>query len=324
MRKFKPSLLLILLFALFLISMCLFAMSRVSPNSIDPEPFPTEIFPSRVFWGDDENLFYIEENVLLSFNVNSQTHQVEYTPQTGAILTEFIEPYGQKSFILQHSDKTEITIEDNYGGLQTAFYPLATGISARGSLVCLCYNFKIFEPTQTATKIDIYEILADTTIVKARSVTSTLTLRPLGCDKNSLLLTTPIPDLSKIVYQWDLDTPTPIPITIDMYDPAMGSFVEISPDGQLILLTSLTGERLIYNPGSQISTPIDSTTLVFPGHSGEIFTLDNTGEQYTLTQNTNILASFSATPTFTKFIPSPNGKVFAMISTSGELWILPL
>lgn len=290
----------------------LFIYTEINPPEIDNSPdksppetilFFVDIFPKKVTWINENNILIQEDSRVTIYSSQNRKSRTIYENTGNSEPVTIKSSWWTNSEILvavENKDKTHILQYDPNGDkLKQQTLQNSDFIEIENDLVCRTTNFIIKSPDEIATTIEITHLdqgkNKETIVLKTH-----LTVKPLNCSKDKLILTPSNPVLEKNLYYWNPGQPEPQKIEMpeDTADIINQNLITDSTEVFYLEKEDPTNDKY----------KIQSTTLNNPDPD--------------LASQIVTIQTFTSDENFLNVHPNNPLTSFALISELGELWIL--
>lgn len=216
-------------FAFFLIAFLFFVFIKDndSEDTNEPEaiPYPTGVIAESYFIKDTNIIYFQRGNKIFEYNIkNDEIRRIQYFE---------IEDLGQ------------------------IYFKVRLG----GDRFCVCYNFKIQSPDETATVLNIFDY--EGKLIEKK--TTNLTLSPLECSEE-LVMETSLPLLKHKLYRWNDEEP----VEVDENDEKIGK----TKNGEQIEIGTSNIKDLIPNIKDYAEIIGHKNLMVLKDFRGELWILN--------------------------------------------------
>jgi len=357
-----------ILIALTLATACyvlLFIYTEIDPPEIDIDTdqsqqqttlFFTDMYPKKVLWLNKNEILIQEEQHIVIYDIRNRKSKTIYENRAPSENTNTSDDLATTIKNCWLMDTTIIVAIENEEETQIFKYNLngdklidddesthqvlqnADFIEIDNGLICSTKNFIIENPEEIATIIQIKPFIPEKD-VKSTQLETNLTVKPLNCNSEKLILTQSSPFLEKSLYFWipgedmpeqiKLDTATndtistPNPVTNVLYFPKQ-KMTGIQASNSTVILVNT--DTLLQSPINDINGPWtlinsedfiwlnkdDSANNIYEIRSAHI---DDLSKERTFSE-------FYSDENFLALYPNNTLTSFALISEFGELWIL--
>lgn len=319
------SIILVVIALLFSTAYLISIITYPPDTSMTPHLFPTGLYPVEHVWVNEHTIAVREDNSVIFFDTETRKTVAVCNADT-AIST--MTPYDDETivFATKTGDLVEISTCTNTGDIEPlASFPALphTVITLDQHSLCITEISEIDTPGEIASRITMYQI--DDTFDTSISPRETpLTLLPISCTE-PMILEQPFP-LEKKLYQWSAGDSHPTELyasedaDIENYQYYKNKLaVEIHNNVEVLSIDE---------PQRRTSWSLNSPETIWGviGTTG-IAHLTSDQEQLII-ENSKSADTFIDIPRsdeiFTTITANDTGTEFALLSSSGELWILQL
>lgn len=313
------------LISLYMMSFLYFGLIRKKDpldqqSSLSETLFNTKTYPKDLAWFSEDQLILLEDQKPYFYSIKTrQTKAIRGISNITQVWTKddlilFLNETPDETSIIQIDPEVKIT--------DVLELPKSSSSFIAYPYVCSYQNTIIDNPSEVATEIQIYDLSLDTTPL--RELETSLSLQPVYCNKDMLYLI-PIGPIQPKLYSWNVSSDSPVEAEklhlndISAFNSINQSYIGIETPENGYYTYEFETEKL---------TRIDPNSLCTISSNELLICLKNNGDKTTIQlftdiSNTKPDKSFELDDrSFTKVIPSPEAKSFALISAKGELWIL--
>ncbi|MEA3357053.1 MAG: hypothetical protein U9Q67_01320 [Patescibacteria group bacterium] len=190
--------------------------------------------------------------------------------------------------------------------------------------LCITNTYEIQNREQIATEI---QILNESDKDRTITLKTNLTLNPVNCSLELLILTPTFPLAQDEVYVWRTDKDQPAQLLIEPYSGATITKVKYNSKAMLA--------GIYYSDKTLLKYDLNNDTYIELNNVPKTWDITDTGKIISLEQNNNdliikslcdrkekTLCTTRASESFIDIITSPDLNSHALISNTGELWIL--
>ncbi len=281
--------------------------------------FFTDIFPENLFWYGNDDVIVKEDNRILSYNIQERSQYELFQAEGEDVIEDYQSQNDSLYVATTQKEGTKITRISADGQIGPTFtLPKSDFIEFSGSFICLTSNYTISSPQEIATSIDIYNL--DNPEAPLKHLQTTFTLKPLNCDQDNLVLIPSYPDMLPALYIWKIAEAIPEQISSGQI-----SQIHISQSEKYVAIQNYDNEITIFNLMDKMQNSNTSNYVSWNvTNNGSIIGIQDDGSHILLKLDDTQLASIAFQQKIIGIQQNPGLDSFALISDTGELWILKL